>query len=256
MSSLSKLTLAEAKLFLREPMSAVFGVLFPTVLMLGLGAIPALREPSEEFDGARFVDVWAPTSLVLGLGIVGLQHVPQVVATYRERGILRRMSTTPVHPGKVLAAQLVVALGAALTSAVLLVASARLVLDVPLPGRPFWFAASFVVGFGALLAVGMLIAAVSPTSRVATGLATLAYMAAMFTGGVFLPRFLLPEALVRLGDYTPPGVQALLESWSGGAAAAAAGAGTTSPPLQLQLGIMLVVAAVAGAAAARLFRWE
>ncbi|TDC02024.1 ABC transporter permease [Micromonospora fluostatini] len=251
MAALYALTVAEAKLFLREPMAAVFGVLFPTAILLGLGAVPALREPSEEFGGVRFVELWAPSALVLGLGIVGLQHIPLVVATYRERGILRRMSTTPVHPGAVLAAQLIVALGAAVVAAVLLVVSAWLVLDVPLPRHPFGFAVAFLLGFGAVLAVGVLIAAVAPTSRVASGLATVVYLVTMFAGGVFLPRFLLPDVLMRLGDYVPPGAQSLLAGWSGDAVAGASG----SPPL-LRLGIMALFVVVAGGAAAKLFRWE
>ncbi|MEU5551845.1 ABC transporter permease [Micromonospora sp. NPDC047793] len=251
MSALYRLTVAEAKLFLREPMAVVFGVLFPTAILLGLGLVPALRAPSEEFGGVRFVELWAPSALVLGLGIVGLQHIPSAVATYRERGILRRMSTTPVHPGTVLAAQLIVALAAAVTAATLLIVSARLVLDVPLPRHPFMFAVAFLLGFGAVLAIGMLIAAVAPTSRAATGLATVVYMVTMFAGGVFLPRFLLPDFLMRLGDYTPPGAQALLLGWSGDAVA-----GTAASPQLLQLGIMALVAVVAGAAAAKLFRWE
>lgn len=256
MSALYRLTVAEAKLFLREPMAVGFGVLFPAALLLGLGAIPALREPSEEFGGARFVDFWAPTALVLGLGIVGLQHIPVAVATYRERGILRRMSTTPVHPGKVLAAQLIVALTAVVTAAVLLIVSAWLLLDVPLPQRPLWFAAAFLLGISAVLAIGMLIASVAATSRIATGLATLAYMVAMLAGGVFLPRFLMPEFLVRMGDFTPPGVQTLLDSWSGDTATAVVTGGSSSSEMLLRLGIMALFTVVAGGAAAKLFRWE
>ncbi|ROO51137.1 ABC-2 type transport system permease protein [Micromonospora sp. Llam0] len=251
MSALRKLTVAEAKLFLREPMAVVFGVLFPTAILLGLGAVPALRQPSPEFGGVRFVELWAPSALVLGLGIVGLQHIPVAVAGYRERGILRRMSTTPVHPGTVLAAQLIVALAAAVVAAVLLIVSAWLVLDVPLPRRPVGFAAAFLLGFGAILAIGMLIAAVAPTARVANGLATVVYMVTMFAGGVFLPRFLLPDFLMRLGDYTPPGAQSLLVGWSGDAVAGAAGSAQL-----LRLGIMALIAVAAGGAAAKLFRWE
>lgn len=252
MSALYRLTVAETRLFLRDPVSVGFGVLFPAVLLLGLGAIPALREPAEEFGGATFVQSWAPAALALGLGIIALQQIPVVVATYRERGILRRMSTTPVHPGAMLAAQLLVALGAAVVAGALVVASSWLLLDVPLPRQPLEFAVAFVVGFGALLAVGMLIAAVAPTLRLATGLSTLAYVGAMFTGGVFLPQFLLPDALVRISAYVPPGVQALLDTWSG-VASTTAGA---SPPLMLQVGIMAVLAGVVGGAAATLFRWE
>jgi ABC-2 type transport system permease protein len=252
MSALFTLTVAEAKLFLREPMAVVFGVLFPTAILLALGAVPALREPSPEFGGVRFVELWAPSALVLGLGIVGLHHIPATVAGYRERGILRRMSTTPVHPGTVLVAQLIVALAAAVAAAVLLIVSGWLVLDVPLPRRPFGFTLAFLLGFGAILAIAMLIAAVAPTARAASPLAIVVYMVTMFAGGVFLPRFLLPDFLMRLGDYTPPGVQSLLHGWLGDAVVAAGTAGLSQP---LQLGIMALFAVVAGGAAAKLFRW-
>ncbi|MFC8190681.1 ABC transporter permease [Cellulomonas sp. NPDC057328] len=251
MNALYRLTVAETRLFLRDPISVVFGVLFPALLLLGLGSIPALREPADEFGGVPFVEAWAPAALALGLGILALQQIPVAVATSRERGVLRRMSTTPVHPGAMLAAQLLVALAAAVVAGALVLLSAWLVLDVPLPRQPLAFAASFVAGFGALLAVGVLVAAVAPSLRLATGLSTLAYVVAMFAGGVFLPAFLLPDALVRLSAYVPPGVQGLLGTWSGAAADAGSG-----PPLLLQVGIMAALAVVVGAAAARLFRWE
>lgn len=244
MSTLYRMTVTEAKLFLREPMAMVFGLLFPTALLLGLGAIPVLREPSPEFDGQRFVEVFAPSALVLGIGVVALQHVPSVMANYRERGVLRRLSTTPVHPATLLVAQLVVALAAVVVAAALLVGSAYLVLDVPLPRHPLGFAAALLVGFGAALALGTLVAAVAPSQRAANGLATLVYMVAMFAGGVFLPRFLMPEGLARIGDVVPPGVQGLLDGWRGAA------------PDPLDLGIMAVIAVAAAAAAAKVFRWE
>jgi ABC-2 type transport system permease protein len=255
MSKLWKTTIVEGRLFLREPMSVGFGVLFPTALLLLLGAIPALREPSPDFDGARFVEFWAPTALVTGMAILGAQHIPSVIATYRENGVLRRLSTTPVHPAQVLVAQLIIVMAATIVAAVMLVLVSWLVLDVPLPDQPLAFVAAFVVGFGAVLALGLLIAAVAPNARVATGLGTVLFMLVMFAGGVYLPRFLMPDFLVRLGDYTPPGVQALLQTWSGDAAVLDAGGGTAAP-LAVQLGIMALVAVVAGGVAAKLFRWE
>ncbi len=257
MSTLWKTTFVEGKLFLREPMSMIFGLLFPTALLLLLGAIPILREPSEEYGGARFVDMWAPTALVMGLAIIGVQYIPGVVATYRENGVLRRMSTTPVHPATVLVAQLLVALSAAVAAAVLLIIAGRLVLDVPPPQNPLGFIVAFVIGFGALLAIGMLIAAVAPTARAANGIAVPVFMLVMFAGGVYLPRFLMPEFLIRLGDYTPPGVQALLDAWTGDAAMAdVLGNASTGYPQPLQLGIMALIGVCAGWAAAKLFRWQ
>lgn len=256
MSTLLKTTYVEGRLFLREPMSVGFGILFPTGILLGLGAIPALREPSEEYGGARFVEFWAPTALVIGLAILGLQHIPAVLATYRENGVLRRMSTTPANPGVLLAAQLLVVLAAAAVAAVLLIVAAWLVLDVPLPQHPLRFAVAFLLGFGALLAMGLMIAALAPNARVANGLAIAVFMVVMFAGGVYLPRFLMPDFLVHLGDYTPPGVQALLDAWSDDAAVASVTGAAAGPPQLLQLGIMALIAVVAGTVSARLFRWE
>src|SRR5690625_1497835 len=155
MTALLNLAKSEAKLFLREPVSAAFTVLFPAAILLALGAVPALREPSPDFGGARFVEMWAPTALVIGIVIVGAQHIPTVIANYREMGVLRRMSTTPVHPGNVLLAQLIVAFSALVVSAVILIVSAWAVLDVPFPERPGAFTLAFVVGFGSVLAIGM-----------------------------------------------------------------------------------------------------
>jgi ABC-2 type transport system permease protein len=256
-ATLAKTTLVEAKLFLREPLSVIFGVLFPTGILLMLGAVPALREPSEEYSGARFVELWAPTALVLGLAIIGLQHIPSVIATYRESGILRRMSTTPVSPGLVLAAQLIVAAVAAVVAAVLLVVSAWLVLDVSPPQNALGFVAAFVIGVGALLAIGLVIAAVAPNTRVANAVALVIFMLVMFVGGVYIPRFLMPDFILRLGDFTPPGAQALLDTWTNDAAITAAlGSQSASTPILLQLGIMALIAVAMGVAAARLFRWE
>ncbi|GAB3994801.1 hypothetical protein GCM10029992_10340 [Glycomyces albus] len=73
---------------------------------------------------------------------------------------------------------------------------------------------------GAVFAIGLLIAALAPNNRLATGLATVVFMAVMFFGGVYVPRFFMPEAIIRVGEYTPPGVQSLLDAWNGTAPAA------------------------------------
>lgn len=212
MNALAKMTVVEAKMFPRDPGAVAFGVLFPTILLLGLGAIPMLREPSEDFGGIRFVEFWAPSALVVGMVAIGAQHVPILIATYRERGILRRMSTTPVHPGYLLIAQMIVALVSVAASALLLVLSAS----------------------------------------AATSVGTLIFMALMLFGGAFLPRFLMPDVLVTIGEYVPPGVQAMLAAWFPEAAEVTA----AGSPRWVQLGILLGTTVVAGAIAARVFRWK
>lgn len=244
MSSLAKLIRIETKLFVRDPTALIVGLALPTVVLIGLGAVPALREHSEQFGGVRFIDYFAPSLLVISVGMIGLTNLPTTMASYRERGVLRRMRATPAHPGKLLFAQLVVSLGGALASAALVMAVGRTVYGVPLPGRPLGFAIAFVLGMAAVFSIGMLVAAVVPTSRSASGVASLLFMLLMFFGGVYLPRFMLPDSIATVGEYTPPGVQALLDSWNGTAPSAA------------QLLAMGAIALSAGALAARTFKWE
>ncbi|MDO3687734.1 hypothetical protein [Micromonospora sp. C28ISP2-4] len=78
MPALTNMIKIEAKLLLRDSATVLFGVLFPTGLLLGLGAIPALRESSPETGGLRPIDIWAPTALVFAMVMIAVQHVPAV----------------------------------------------------------------------------------------------------------------------------------------------------------------------------------
>lgn len=254
MRALSRMVRVETKLFLRDSATVVFGVLFPAGLLLGLGAVPALREASPETGGLRAIDVWAPTALVFGMVMIAVQHVPSVIATYRERGILRRLSTTPAPPRNVLLAQMIVAFGSVVVSAVLMIAVAWAVLDVAPPEQPLEFVVALVVGYAALLGIGLVAAAVVPTSSAANQVGTLLFVALMFFGGAFLPRVLMPDVLREVGEVVPPGLQALTTAWSAEAGQVTATAG--GQPFWLQIAIMAGIAVVASAVAAKTFRWE
>lgn len=242
----------EKKLFLRDPTTVIFGVLFPTALLLGLGSIPALREPSPETGGLRSIDVWAPTALVFGMVMIAVQHLPSVIATYRERGILRRLSTTPAHPRSVLLAQMIVAFISVVVAAALMIFAAWVVLDVAPPERPLEFVVAFIVGYAAVLGVAMIPAAVVRTSNAAAQVGTLLFVALMFFGGAFLPRLIMPEVLQKVGEFVPPGLQALTTAWSAEAGEITAG----GQPFWLQIAIMAGIAVISSAIAAKLFRWE
>ncbi|MFE9750690.1 ABC transporter permease [Saccharothrix saharensis] len=239
-----KIVTTECKLFLREPSMVVFAIFFPTILLLVLGAIPALRTPDPNFGNLRFVDAYVGTLVVIALAFLGLNKLPSTVATYREKGVLRRFSTTPVHPARLLVAQVLVNVIAGVISIVLLMVVCRVVFDIDLPHHPLGFLVTCLLGMLSLSALGLLVAAWAPNARAAGGWATVVFMLVMFFGGAYLPRFLMPEFLIRVGEYLPPGVGALQESWLGAA------------PDPVQLGILALVTLAAGTVAAKSFRWE
>ena len=240
---LTKTIAIETKLFFREPGVWLLAILLPTVVLVMVGLIFG-TEPDPGLGGLRWIDIFAPSMVVMTLAILGVNTLPARLVKYREKGVMRRLSTTPARPRSVLIAQLVVNMGVAIVSLVVLLIVGNLVLQIPLPKDPIGFTLAFLLGMSALFALGLLVAAVAPTPGIATAMFVPLFALVMFLGGVYLPRQMLPEFLIRIGDYTPPGIQALLDAWSG------------TSPQPAQLAAMGVITVLAGAAASRRFRWE
>ena len=246
MNTLAKLTGAEIKLFLREPLAVFFVLAFPSILVGILGSIPGFRQPSADIGGGRLVDLYVTIAISLSLAMLALQGTPLVLATYRERGVLRRLSTTPVHPALLLAAQLISSLLAALVSTTLVLTLARIAFAVPLPGQIIGFVVAFALTAAALFAMGLLLAAVVPSGRSGNAAGTILFFPVMFFAGLWVPRELMPGMLRRISDFTPLGAgeQALRD--------AAAGLW----PHMGQVAVLAAYAVLFGVGAVRFFRWE
>ena len=246
MYALRKLTLTEARLFLREPVGVFFAVGFPAILVAILGSIKSFRNPDPALGGMRVVDLYVTIAMVMILAFLALQMGPQALATYREKGILRRVSATPVHPAKVLVAQLVMNLLTALLAAAIVLGLGRLAFNVPLPRQFFGFVLAFLLAAGATLAVGLFIAAVAPSGKAAGAIGTIAFFPLMFFAGLWAPREVMPGWVRRVGDFTPlaAGEQALHDALAG------------SWPHAGQLLVLAAYIVVFGGAAVRFFRWE
>jgi ABC-2 type transport system permease protein len=246
MSALLKMIWMETKLFLREPATLAFSVLLPIGLMLvfGLGfrgdAVPV---GSGQHDAPTFLPA---LSLMISVGMLGFFALPSVLGSYREKGILRRLSTTPVPPAALLIAQLVVQLAVALVAVLALVLVGHLVVGLPLPQNVPGFVLAVVLGLAGLFAVGLVVAALSPSARVAGSVGPLLFFPMLFLAGVWLPRDRMPEALATIGAYSPLGalIDTVGASWAG------------ASPAVGQLLAMAALALVLGAVAARTFRWE
>jgi ABC-2 type transport system permease protein len=245
---LAKLTTIEAKvLFLRDPVWLLVAMAVPIGILLVFGPPGFAREPAAELGGQRPIDTVLPSvALATNVGVLAISALPIYLATCREKGILRRLSTTPASPATLLVAQVAVNLAMALVVLALVLGIGATWLDMAMPASVGWFAVAFTLGTVALFAVGLAIAAAAPTTRSANAVGLLVFFPSLFFAGVWLSKHQMPELLSRIGDLTPLGAfrEAVRDAW----------VGTT--PSALHLVALAAVAVIAGAAAAKLFRWE
>jgi ABC-2 type transport system permease protein len=236
----------EVRLFRREPGALFWILLFPTLLLVILGSIPSFRHHEADLGGLRTIDVYVPVAVLLGLIVGGLQSMPQTLTGYRERGILRRMSTTPVRPTALLTAQMTVYGGAALASALLALLVGRFAFAVRLPEQPLGYLLALVLAVLAALALGAVVCALSRTTKIAGAIGSAVFFPAMFCAGVWAPVQTMPDVLARIVGYTP----------FGAAAEALNRAASGDWPGWTHLGVLVAWTVLLTAAASRWFRWE
>jgi ABC-2 type transport system permease protein len=246
---LAAVTVAEARLYLREPAAVFFGLFFPAVLLLALGLLmPWAKEPFGEappLSEITSITGFTPVILALAIGTVAYTTFPPTMGTYREKGVLRRLSTTPLPPSRLIVAQLLVNLGMLVAASGLALVGAAVALGVTMPADPLLTVLAFVLGAAANMALGALIAALAPNQGAATGAGMLAYMTSLFFAGVWFPLPLMPEVVQTISRYTPLGAasQALAAGWYEG----------RFPGVELL--VMVAWSVVLVPFAARLFRW-
>lgn len=246
MSTLSRLTITETKLFFREPLGVFFTLAFPPILLIILGSIPAFREADNNLGGLRVIDLYTPIIVGMAITMFALNGIPQVLATYRERGILRRMRTTPVRPANLLGAELLMCTILSVVVMVIIQAIGRIVFDVSLPRQAAAYLVAYLLVTVAMMAIGLMVASFAPSGKGAGAIGSLLFFPVLFFGGLWAPRDTMPDVLRRISDFTPlgAGVQSLQDATAG------------HWPQLLHVAVMLGWTLVAGGLAARYFRWE
>jgi ABC-2 type transport system permease protein len=244
---LRRLTLTELRLLSRERAALIWGIGLPVLLLIVFGLIPGFRDPvSKAVPGVSILDAYVPILVAFVLAMLAISVLPGTLASYREKGVLRRLALTPVGPRRVLAAQLIICSGMTVVTLVLILAIARIAFHVPLPRQAGGFVVAAALAVLALFSIGLLYAAVAATAKAANAMGAITFFPLMFFAGLWLPIDDMPRVLQHISHATPLGatVQALQDSWQG------------HWPHPVQLITLAVYAVVFAVAAIRLFRWE
>jgi ABC-2 type transport system permease protein len=202
MKSLVKMTWMEAKLFLREPVGAFFTLVFPLMMLFLFGSIYG-NEPSEYFGGYGSVDISVPAYTAMIIATTGLVSLTITLSAYREKGVLRRLRTTPISPLTVLAAQVVVLFLITTLGMLLLIIAGKLVYQMRFDGNALSVLAGFILSSLSFFAIGFILAGLMPTARTAQVVGMVLLYPMLFLSGAGLPRELLPETIQKFSTWLP-----------------------------------------------------
>src|SRR5436190_2217200 len=103
------------------------GIGFPIILLVVFGLIGKAVPGNVAGTGLTVLDIYVPVIMVVGFISLGISSLPVTLVRYREMGWLRRVSTTPTPPSRLLAAQLTLNLVLALATILIVIFGSELV---------------------------------------------------------------------------------------------------------------------------------
>lgn len=246
MSAVRALAAVELKLFLREPVTVMFTLALPPLVLYVLAEVFG-NTPDPEgrvYGGVGPMNYYTPAYIGLVIASLGLIGLPVHVASYRERGVLRRFQAARMPARALVISQLVVLFSAVTAGAVILVSLARLTYDVSWPAS--WGGVLLAVGLGTLAfaAIGVLLGAVLPTARAAQSIGVLLWFLMLMVSGGGPPPEVLSQALRDVATMTPLKhlIVAIQDPWLGRGSNWA------------ELGVLVAILAVTGGLAALALR--
>ncbi len=220
-AAFGQIVLNEARLTWRRPVGLIGGLGLPTLLLVVFGELPSFHQTTASLGGLTVFDLYVPILIVFSLAML-------------------------VPPSWLLAAQGLVQFCVALAGVLIVLVAGVAAFGATVPKSPGGLGLSLVLSIAGLFPVGLLIAAMARTANGASVIGRLAFFPMIFFAGLWLPRAMMPGALLTISNYTPLGaaVEAIQDSMQ-----------TGFPPAAPLL-VLLAYAVLFGYLARRFFRWE
>jgi ABC-2 type transport system permease protein len=233
-----RLIRAELTLMRRDPLVLTFVFVFPVVTMLIIGgAFGTTPDPAFEYtDPAHW---YVASYLTVVIGAIGLVMVPVHLASYRERGVLRRFAVAGFPRWSFAIAELVVGLVTTVLACAILLAVAAPVYGLPAMHSAWRVVAALAVGAVCFIGLGVLLGSVLPSARSAQAAGLLLFFPSFLLGSGGPPPHVMGAAVRAVARPLPLSLltDAVRSPWLG--------IGTAGGSLVALAGVTVVVAAVA-----------
>jgi len=241
-----KLTWVEIKVFMREPMGAIGGLLIPVVIFIVLGR--TVGTGRVDLSSAEPPPFNVPILAALVIAIGAVISLVAIISIYREGGILKRLRATPLSPVTILSAHVFVKLVFTVLTLALMVLAGRQFFPGAMDVGLFSFTAALLLSTLSILSLGFVIASIVPTARFAQPITAGLLYPMMAVSGLFFPVDQLPIVLriIAMALPTTHGVALMQGVWDG------SGWGAH----WVNVVALLLVVAASTALSTKVFRWE
>jgi ABC-2 type transport system permease protein len=238
-SATRRLLTSELRLLARDPMTLTFVLVFPVVTMLIIGG--SFGETPDDVFPVNPAHWYVASYLTVVIGATGLIMLPVHIASYRERGVLRRFTASGFPRWSFALVELAVGLSAIAIGAAALLAVAAPVYGVPAVEDPLRVVAGVLVGSVAFTALGVVLGTLLPSARAAQAVGLVLFFPSFLLGVGGPPPGAMSPTLQSIAEWLPLAMvnESIRTPWLG--------LGTAG----LQLGVVALLALLAGAVAAR-----
>ncbi len=189
----------ELLLYVRSRELAFFTFLLPMVFFVLLGSTYG----EDTVDGVRGSSFLEAGMIGYGAISIAFAGLAIVLVIRRETGILKRLRATPLPAATYVAALLGSYILVFAVQAVLLIALARVLFDVPLPDRAASLAASLLLSALAFTALGIALTSVIRSAEGSSAAVNAVYLPMSFISGSFFSQHSFPRFLRAIADVLP-----------------------------------------------------
>jgi ABC-2 type transport system permease protein len=194
----------DRRTFARDPAAMFFTVALPIVFLVLFVSIfgnDPTKVGGREIEGSTY---YLAGIMTLALVSATLVNVAMSVTGARERGILKRLRSTPLPPWVFMAGRIGTASLVTATMMVLLVGLGSVVYDVSIPARTLpALVVTVAVATASFCAMALALTAVIPSLSAAPPITNAVVLPLYFLSGIFIPEDQLPNAMRVLAGVFP-----------------------------------------------------
>lgn len=241
-----KLYTIEQKLSFRCCDGLIFGVIMPVGVLVLIAMIAGGKVAGNA--GYTYLDSAFASLIAVGICACAFMGLPLTIADYRDKKILKHFFVTPCSPKWILGADMLCNVVTAVVSALAVTLVSVIAFQYRMKGNAIFFIGAWVLTLVSMFSIGMMLASLCKTVKMANAVTSLVYFPMLFLSGATIPYELFPAGLQKVASVLPltQGIKLMK----------AASMGTQVESVMGIIVILVVITIVCTVISVKTFRWE